>query len=66
VPDLLYLRSMYGANVKGAFDVLGVDALGYTCSHVEEVRGIMADRGDGHKPIGVVDMGCGRPTALEP
>ncbi|TMF04314.1 MAG: endo-1,4-beta-xylanase [Chloroflexi bacterium] len=29
VPDLIYLRSMYGSNVKGAFDVLGVDARGY-------------------------------------
>ena len=89
VPDLIYLRSMYGSNVKGAFDVLGVDARGYKAApcmdpqqvaddptlsnndqtlpvegrrvyafrHVEDVRIIMADRGDGNKPIGVLDMG---------
>lgn len=26
VPDLIYLRSLYGATVKGFFDVLGVNA----------------------------------------
>jgi hypothetical protein len=89
VPDLIYLRSMYGANVKGAFDVMGVDAPGfkappcvdpqtvvedpsltnndqtlpldgrriYAFRHVEDVRGIMSDRGDGNKPIGVLEMG---------
>ena len=82
-------RRMYGSIVKGAFDVLGVDARGYKAApcmdpqqvsedpaltnndqtlpvegrrvyafrHVEDVRMIMADRGDGNKPIGVLDMG---------
>lgn len=89
VPDLVYLRSMYGANARGGFDVLGVDARGYKAQpcadpqqvaedpaltnndeslpvegrriyafrHVEDVRMIMADRGDGNKPIGILDMG---------
>jgi polysaccharide biosynthesis protein PslG len=88
VPDLTYLRSMYGANVKGAFDVLGVNAAGFTAPacmdpqqvaedpsltdndqtlpvegrrvyafrHVEDIRGIMADRGDGNKPVAILDM----------
>lgn len=89
VPDLIYLRSMYGANAKGAFDVLGMNAPGfkappcmdpqqvaedpsltnddqtlpvegrriYAFRHIEDVRGIMSDRGDGNKPIGVLAMG---------
>jgi polysaccharide biosynthesis protein PslG len=88
VPDLLYLRSMYGANAKGSFDVLGVNATGFTAPacmdpqqvaenpaltnddqtlpvegrrvyafrHVEDVRGIMSDRGDGNKPIGILQL----------
>jgi hypothetical protein len=89
VPDLIYLRNMYGANAKDAFDVMGVDAPGfkappcvdpaqvvndasvtnndqtlpiegrrvYAFRHVEDTRAIMADRGDGSKPIGVMAMG---------
>jgi polysaccharide biosynthesis protein PslG len=88
VPDMIYLRSMYGANAKGAFDVLGVNATGFTAPacmdpqqvaedpaltnddrtlpvegrhvyafrHVEDVRGIMADRGDGDKPIAILEL----------
>ena len=51
VPDLIYLRSMYGSNVKGAFDVLGVirekyaslgweaGVLGYPVSDEHDIAG---------------------------
>jgi hypothetical protein len=43
VPDLVYLRSMYGANVKGAFDVLGVNAPGYKAAPCDDPGQVAED-----------------------
>jgi hypothetical protein len=77
---LTFLQAMYNAGAQGYFDVLGVDPYcnpapptepnednwGHTFWRIPELHNLMAQNGDGDKPIWIVEFGYRTPSSKYP